>query len=281
MIRRQRWFQKTPVQRSIVVGILGMLTLIISKYYDNRKISVQQFALKNPIVSPDSGIIIIAQNRAARRKISLNVEFDKLLFPNAGILIQNSNPQAWNFMLKDIDLPDSLIQDGVHHLCVNFPGFTLSEPMTFVLRKKQMIKDTNKIQSQKSAINQNDKIINKNKPLYKVTPYIEIKKVSSEFSNEDRKIEGIIKRFNPRDHEIVVYVEEPRFYHPSLSRFFNQADRLCINENDGTWTVDARPGKVYIYVLKKGNVKLNLEPIKHPLHEQKAGLFIIDFVIVK
>ncbi len=85
------------------------------------------FALANPITRPDSGLVIIAQNRSAQREEPLNVEHDGFLFANAAKRQPIIFPHAWRFTLLGRNLPDSLLTDGTHRVRVGFAGEALSE----------------------------------------------------------------------------------------------------------------------------------------------------------
>jgi TonB family protein len=92
-----------------------------------------QFALRNPIARPDSGIIVVAQNRAAERRKPLNVEYEGLRLEGAARLLPKENGEfCWHFRPADWNLPARLLNDGVHHLRVALPGEALSEPLALV-----------------------------------------------------------------------------------------------------------------------------------------------------
>ncbi len=57
-----------------------------------------KFALRNPIAQPDSGVIIAALNRAAKRKQPLHVEFEGLLLEGAARLLPVAGGEmCWHF----------------------------------------------------------------------------------------------------------------------------------------------------------------------------------------
>lgn len=124
--RRFQWWQLLIV--SAVTLIVALITLgpwLWGEFINPSP----QFALVKPITRPDSGIVIVAQNRAASRKAPLTIEFDGFKFADAGQLIPSSDPHCWRFTLQDYPLPDSLLRDGVHRVRVGFAGEPLSDPL--------------------------------------------------------------------------------------------------------------------------------------------------------
>lgn len=278
MAQKWNWINKVGIQAAIIVGIFGIIGICISKLWDRyNKTIPPRFAFKELIIKSDSIVIIVPQNQPAHRKAPLNVEIDGLLFVSAGKLISNKESVSWYFNLKDRNLPDLVIGDGIHHIRVGFPGGPLSESMALLIYMPKPIDDKDLYEAPKDSIRRKVELPSE---VPKPAPRIQITEVSSESSEEDRTVKGVVEGFNPLVHEIVVYVEEPRFDQTMSPRFHNQADRLQVNKNDGTWTVEARPGKVFIYVLQKGKVKLDMEPLIRPLHESKASIHILYFQIV-
>jgi hypothetical protein len=120
--RRFQWWQ-------LLIGAAVALAAVLIPLLWNEFKSTPQFALAKPITRPDSGIVFVAQNRAASRKAPLTIEFDGFKFADAGKLIPSSEPLAWHFNLQDHTLPDSLLRDGAHRVRVGFAGEPLSEPL--------------------------------------------------------------------------------------------------------------------------------------------------------
>ena len=120
--RRFHWWY--IILASIVVPVLIALIPWLRQEVQEEP---PRFALVNPVTRPDSGIIIQVQNRSAMPNRLLNIEFDGLLFANAGKVIPDREPSCWHFSLANRYLPDSLLADGKHHLRVGFAGDSLAQ----------------------------------------------------------------------------------------------------------------------------------------------------------
>jgi TonB family protein len=145
--KRDRWFKWWQL---IVVGVVVPLLVALIQYVPQlRDFFVSdppQFALANPITRPDSGITILPQNRAAVRKKPLNVEFDGLLFVNAGRLKLEGSYVQWHFTLTGLSLPDSLLRDGVHRVRLGFVGDALSEPLLLIFHTQPPVVEAEVLQ---------------------------------------------------------------------------------------------------------------------------------------
>ena len=91
------------------------------------------FVLSSPVIHPDSLIKFRAENKKARKKKDLNVEYDKLEFLGGGKLT-NEDIFEWVFSLQDKNLSDSYIENGPHVLRVRFSGQEWSDSMTVLIR---------------------------------------------------------------------------------------------------------------------------------------------------
>lgn len=121
--RFQWWQLLVPAAIALLVALIGKMPPLS----ELNKREKPEFALANPITRPDSGIVIMAQNRAAWREEPLNVELDGFLFPRAAERLANSLWPSWHFDVLRRRLPDSLLVDGAHRVRVGFAGEPLSE----------------------------------------------------------------------------------------------------------------------------------------------------------
>jgi hypothetical protein len=122
--RRWHWWQL------LVPAAIALLVAVINKmpaWKDQPAPTPPAFALANPITRPDSGLVIIARNRAAHREEPLDIEFDGFLFASAAQRQPDIFPHAWRFSLQGRNLPDSLLQDGGHRVRLGFASEALSE----------------------------------------------------------------------------------------------------------------------------------------------------------
>ncbi|NUO78542.1 DUF1566 domain-containing protein [candidate division KSB1 bacterium] len=122
--RHWHWWQL------LVPAGIALLVAVINKmpaWKDQPASAPPAFALANPITRPDSGLVIIAQNKAAQREELLDIEFDGFLFASAAQRQPDIFPHAWRFSLQGRNLPDSLLADGHHLMRTGFAGETLSE----------------------------------------------------------------------------------------------------------------------------------------------------------
>jgi len=125
--RRWHWWQLlVPAGIALLVAVINKMPALKTA----SETSPPAFALANPITRPDSGLVIIARNRAARREEPLDIEFDGFLFANAAQRQPEIFPHAWRFTLLGRNLPDSLLADGGHRVRVGFAGEALSDYFT-------------------------------------------------------------------------------------------------------------------------------------------------------
>lgn len=142
--QRFKWWQL--VIAGVVVPLFIALLQYVPPIRDFFISDPPQFALANPITRPDSGITILPQNRTATRQQPLNVEFDGLLFVNAGQMQGRGRTLFWRFRLTPLSLPDSLLRDGVHHVRIGFAGDALSEPLTLIFHTKPPVVEAEVLQ---------------------------------------------------------------------------------------------------------------------------------------
>ncbi len=116
--------------------LVPILAVVIPMLPDIFKSKPPQFVLDNPITRPDSAITIVADNEEAKLKQNLNVEFDGVLFSQAGVYIPNSQPHRWQFKVLDKSLPQNKLRDGAHRLRLGFPGDVLSDTLTLLFHTK-------------------------------------------------------------------------------------------------------------------------------------------------
>jgi len=128
--QQRRWKLQLLVTAAVavIVAIIGIMPSL--REWFKTPLPSPAFALANPITRPDSGLVIIAQNRAAQREEPLNVEFDGYLFASAAQRQHDIFPHAWRFVLQGRNLPDSLLADGAHRVRVGFAGEALSDYFT-------------------------------------------------------------------------------------------------------------------------------------------------------
>ncbi len=125
----------------LIVGSIVALAAVLIPLLWNEFKSTPQFALAKPITRPDSGIVIMAQNRAASRKAPLTIEFDGFKFADAAQLTPSSEPLCWRFQVEHHDLPESMLRDGVHIVRVGFAGESLSDSLRFIFYTEAPVVD--------------------------------------------------------------------------------------------------------------------------------------------
>jgi len=92
-----------------------------------------RFSVRHAIARPDSGVIIVAQNRAALRQQPLVLEFDGVKLETAAPLISTrKNEYCWLVKPAALKLSTAQRRDGVHYLRVAYAGETWSSPLQIV-----------------------------------------------------------------------------------------------------------------------------------------------------
>ena len=94
------------------------------------------FLVTNPNIRVGSTIIIAAENEAANLNEVLKVEYDGIVFPNAGIPVPRRKPQHWYVTLHDKELPEELLKEGIHELRFGFLGGDFSDKSKITISKK-------------------------------------------------------------------------------------------------------------------------------------------------
>lgn len=138
--RIERW-------KLITGATIPLLAVLIPLLWNEWQQTPPQFALAKPFTLPDSGITILALNSSADRDAPLSVELDGFLFADAAQPISNSDPRRWYFNLREHDLPDSLLCNGVHRVRVGFAGETLSAPLMLGFSAQTPDEETEILQS--------------------------------------------------------------------------------------------------------------------------------------
>ena len=94
------------------------------------------FLVTNPNVRMGSNTIIVAENSTADLNRALKIEYDGIVFPNAGIPVPRSKPQLWYFTIHDKELPEDMLKEGVHQLRFSFLGGDFSDSSKIIISKK-------------------------------------------------------------------------------------------------------------------------------------------------
>lgn len=94
------------------------------------------FLITNPNIRVGSTIIIEAENEAADLNQGLKVEYDGIVFPNAGIPVPRRKPQQWYVTLHDKELPEKMLKVGTHELRFSFLGGDFSDSSKIIISKK-------------------------------------------------------------------------------------------------------------------------------------------------
>lgn len=121
-----KWWSRSVIKILVPVTAIACLLLIFIPT------PTPKFTLLNPIVHPDSNLIIIAANKSANKEYRLDIEYDGFLLSNAGKLIHNSQPKRWSFRVKDYDLPEETLRYGEHTLRIGFPDDHLFPDFSFL-----------------------------------------------------------------------------------------------------------------------------------------------------
>ena len=119
--------------KGAVMTLAGLVCCAAEPGYASSRDRAPQFALRNPIARPDSGVVIVALNRAARRSQPLTIEYEGLKLPTAAPLLSKENGEfCWRFKPADLQVPAALLREGVHALRARHANGAWSEPLQIV-----------------------------------------------------------------------------------------------------------------------------------------------------
>lgn len=124
---------------TIFIPIIIVLIPLIWNSFDKE---TPRYAIINAITHPDSQLVIVGKNSAANIRKPLDVEFDKLLFENAGKIIESEGEEriTWIFDLSEI--LDTLKQDGYHNISLGFNADLSYNLKIYVSSKPPILNDS-------------------------------------------------------------------------------------------------------------------------------------------
>ena len=123
----------------ILMILTAVFTPIGQSIIDYFKPEYPSFVIVNYITRPDSLIIIESRNKAANKKVILDVEFDGIKLKDAATPVDKSNPQKWKINLTDCHLPEDQLKDGAHYIKFGFKGKPFSEELKVVFNTQSPI----------------------------------------------------------------------------------------------------------------------------------------------
>ena len=117
---------------ALIVGIFAMIS--------GRKLSTDDsarswFELEKSILRPDAAVVIVAKHSAVERKDPLDVMFDDVVIPLAGVPDSSSSVFAWVFNPL-AHFPKEFLADGPHALRVAFSQKPFSRKMSLLIHSK-------------------------------------------------------------------------------------------------------------------------------------------------
>lgn len=133
---------------TLTVLAIMLLTSIYYYYFyaaNNPTDIPPKFIVENPYVNPETPLKISIDNEAEKRKESLNVKWDGLIFPKSAILLSGSDKHYWVLALKDISLPDEMRITGYHNLELAFAGEEFGSTIKIALNQSLPIVKSNEI----------------------------------------------------------------------------------------------------------------------------------------
>lgn len=133
----EKWKIIVPSLAPLVVVLIPLIwNLIFSE-------KTPQFSINPPIIDSDEDLIITANNREARKKKQLDIEFDGLLYTDIGKRNEEGNKYSWSFNFRFLNLPDSFLCKGDHYIRAGFEGGLLSNRLRLYFTKAIVFEDHN------------------------------------------------------------------------------------------------------------------------------------------
>jgi len=109
----------------IIVALIAVAPQLIKDFQE-----APQYAIENTSLQPNENIIIIANNKAAKKKSQLDIEFDGIEYLKKGIPDEKEEGK-WRFNLNDVHIMDK----NEHQIRIRSPGDSWYSSIKIVITK--------------------------------------------------------------------------------------------------------------------------------------------------